>query len=191
VLSRVLAWALVWKLRDMQGQPNDFPRTRLSAAQLDQLAVARANGILDINADWRFSTDPQQQGEAQGWMQPGFDDKTWQAAATGASWESLLGADYDGMGWYRRKVQIPAEWAGGRIRLVCAGVDDAYTVWVNGRRMQSHGSFTDHEATVWEKQTTSDITAALQPGEENTIALQVVDIVGQGGVWKPLYLSVE
>jgi hypothetical protein len=191
VLSKVLAWALVWKLRELQGQLNDFPRTTLSAGALDKLTVARANGILDINAGWRFATDPRAQGEAQGWAKPEFDDKAWQTVTTGQSWESFLGKDYDGMGWYRRRVSIPADWAGGKVRLVCEGVDDAYVVWVNGRKVGSHGSFTDHDQTVWQQETLTDITAALKPGQDNTIVLQVVDIVGQGGVWKPVYLALE
>ena len=40
-------------------------------------------------------------------------------------------------------------------------------------------------------QTVTDLTDYLLPGEENTLALQVVDITGQGGIYKPLYLAVE
>jgi len=37
----------------------------------------------------------------------------------------------------------------------------------------------------------TDLTDYLRPGESNLIVLQVVDITGQGGVYKPLYLAVE
>jgi hypothetical protein len=190
VLSKLLTWGLVWKLRELQGKGNDFPRRELTAEQLGKLAVARANGILDINAAWQFSLDPDNQGEFSGWMQPGFDDSAWESVPTGKSWEAL-GHNVNGMGWYRQHVTIPAEWAGGKVKLVAEGVDDAYTVWVNGHKAATHGSFTDHEQTVWLQQTVTDITQWLRPGEDNLIVLQVVDITGQGGVYKPVYLAAE
>jgi hypothetical protein len=190
VLSKLLTWGLVWKLRELRGAGNGFPQRELSAEQLAALSVLRPNGIMDINVAWQFKLDPEQQGEREGWMQPRYDDSAWQSIPSGRSWEAL-GMNVNGMGWYRQRIAIPEEWAGGRVKLVCEGVDDAYAVWVNGQRIAQHGSFTVHEETVWLQQTVTDITAALKPGEENLIVLQVVDIVGQGGVYKPVYLAVE
>jgi len=41
------------------------------------------------------------------------------------------------------------------------------------------------------QQTVTDLTGYLIPGETNTLALQVVDITGQGGIWRPIYLAVD
>jgi hypothetical protein len=166
-----------------------FPTAELPIDKLHELAVARANGILGLE-EWRFKLDPLKQGEAAGWMQPGYDRSGWDAIRAGRGWESA-GYSYDGLAWYVREIDVPADWQGGKITLVADGVDDAYTVWVNGQAVQTHGSFTDHEQTVWLIQTTTDLTDALIPGQTNTLALQVMDITGQGGVYKPIYLAVE
>ena len=166
-----------------------FPTAKLPMDMLRELAVARANGIMGLE-EWRFKLDPRQEGELAGWMQPGFDRSGWDAIRAGCGWESA-GYSYDGMAWYVRKIDVPADWQGGRITLVADGVDDAYTVWVNGEPIETHGSFTEHEQTVWLIQTTTDLTGALIPDQTNTLALQVVDITGQGGVYKPIYLAVE
>lgn len=168
----------------------NWPLTSLSQEQAHALAVARANGIMELTPGWRFSLDEDQQGEVLGWQKTGFDDSAWDAIDAGMGWESA-GYSYNGLAWYRRTIEIPADWEGGKVRLVAEGIDDAYTVWVNGQAIATHGSFTDHELTVWLQQTVTDITDALNYGEQNTMALQVMDITGQGGIWRPIYLAVE
>lgn len=167
-----------------------FPVTSMPVERLRELATPRANQIIPLDEGWEFVLDPDQQGEANGYQQPATELEGAAQISCGKSWESQ-GYDYDGMAWYRRFIDVPEDWAGGRIRLVAEGVDDAYTVWVNGQAAATHGSFTDHEQTVWLKQTVTDITDYVRPGERNFLVLQVVDIVGQGGVYKPLYLAVE
>ncbi|MEZ5339210.1 MAG: hypothetical protein R3F46_13245 [bacterium] len=168
----------------------DWPRSELSIEQAHKLAVRRANGIIDITPGWRFSLDEAEQGETLGWQQAGFDDSGWDMLDAGKGWESA-GYSYDGMAWYRRELEIPANWADGQVRLVAEGIDDAYTVFVNGEAVATHGSYTEHELTVWLQQTVTDITAALRFGEVNSIAIQVMDITGQGGIWRPIYLAVD
>ncbi|MCC7478479.1 hypothetical protein IT575_08455 [bacterium] len=178
-----------------------FPATNMSPERLHEFAVKRANGILGLDEGWHFRLDPQQEGEAAGWMLPlsGADSDATAAQLEAAGWEphklpawwEQWGISYDGMAWYRTTVDAPADWNDATIRLICDGVDDGYVVWINGQRVALHGSFTDHEATVFQKQTVTDITQYLKPGEANTIALQVVDIVGNGGVWRPVYITAD
>jgi hypothetical protein len=185
VLQRLARFAFDWTLDPSPA----FPVTELDSAVLEDLAVARANGIMGLE-QWRFKLDEEQVGEGQGWMEPGYDRSSWDGIRAGRSWEGQ-GYSYDGMAWYVKEIDVPENWADGRITLVADGIDDAYTVWINGEPVETHGSFTVHEETVWLKQTTTDLTGVLVPGEVNTIALQVVDIVGGGGVYKPIYLAVE
>jgi len=157
---------------------------------LRDFATFRANTIIPLDEGWRFILDASQEGERLAYYSPTTLFEYTDVISCGKSWESQ-GFSYDGMAWYRRYVDIPEDWFPNRIKLVAEGVDDAYTVWVNGEKVATHGSFTDHEQTVWLKQTVTDITDYVVAGEENFIVLQVVDIVGQGGVYKPLYLAVE
>lgn len=168
----------------------EFPQTSVSVEKLHELAVSRPNGIMPLDEGWAFSLDEAQVGASEGWMLPGYDVSAWDTLRAGTGWESQ-GYSYDGMAWYIRELDVPENWAGGKLRLVAEGIDDAYTVWVNGVAVATHGSFTVHEETVWLQQTVTDLTGYLIPGEMNTLALQVVDIVGQGGIWRPIYLAVD
>jgi hypothetical protein len=195
VLGELAAWAAAWLMRTpvtagKSGRLDEFPATELPAELLHKLAVNRANGIQSLEHNWRFSLDPDQVGEQEGWMSREIDDSGWDLVRAGTGWERL-GYSYDGMAWYRRWIEVPEDWTGANVRLIADGIDDAYTVWVNGSEVNTHGSFTVHEETVWLKQTVTDLTGYLVPGEANLLVLQVVDIVGQGGIWKPVYLAAD
>jgi hypothetical protein len=122
-----------------------------------------------LNGSWEFATDPDAVGEREGWYQPGakvFSERIvvpfpWQSAASGLN---LL--DYRGVAWYRRSVEVPAEWQGQRIFLQFGAVDYAARVWVNGELTGTHeGGYTPFAF---------DITALLQPGG-NVLTVRVDD----------------
>ena len=63
--------------------------------------------------------------------------------------------------WYRRSVELPAEFAGKRILLHFGAVDQEATVWVNSLQVAHHiGGYLPFEA---------DITDAIEGGELNII----------------------
>ena len=163
----------------------------MTPERLKQFAVARVNGVLALDEGWRFKLDPEQQGEKLGYQNAGFDDSALgHRARRRRLGEPGLRLRRHGLvpqGDRRRR----RTGQGARLRLIADGIDDAYTVWVNGKAIATHGSFTDHDETVWLKQTVTDLTGCLIPGQQNTLALQVVDITGQGGIFKPLYITTE
>lgn len=66
---------------------------------------------------------------------------------------------------YHRKVAIPADWQGRRIKLRCAAVYSLVEVYVNGQSVGGHeGGFTPFEL---------DITEAARPGRDNDLYLKV------------------
>ena len=69
---------------------------------------------------------------------------------------------------YKRKVMIPKDYAGHQVRLRFEGAHEYARVWVNGTFI------TDHQGgwTPWE----CDITAAVIPGEEAWIAVELTDL---------------
>ena len=69
---------------------------------------------------------------------------------------------------YMRKVTIPADFAGQKIRLRFEGAHEFTKVWVNGKFITEHqGGW-----TPWE----CDITSVVTPGQEAWIALEITDL---------------
>jgi len=69
---------------------------------------------------------------------------------------------------YKKKISIPADFAGKQIRLRFEGAHDYTRVWVNGQFIWEHqGGW-----TPWE----CDITSVVKPGKEAWIALEMTDL---------------
>ena len=94
---------------------------------------------------------------------------------------------YTGIAWYRIDVDVPDDWAGLDARAVFDGVDDSFTVWLDGARL---GQFGDPATgtTVWLEQQVQPLGQRLTPGR-HTLVLRVVDHAGAGGLWKPARLT--
>ncbi len=74
--------------------------------------------------------------------------------------------------WYRRDIQVPAEWSGRRILLHFGAVDQIATVWVNSIQVAEHiGGYLPFEA---------DVTDTIEDGIMS-ITVRVTDDTEKGG----------
>ncbi|GHO86368.1 glycoside hydrolase family 2 protein [Dictyobacter formicarum] len=100
----------------------------------------RSHRWLCLNGAWDFSPDPEQQGLAERWEEPGNGNWTqqiqvpfaWETAASG------IGQEWLPVGWYRLRLQCPAEWARERTILHFGAVHYLCQVWVNGLWIGEH-----------------------------------------------------
>jgi beta-galactosidase/beta-glucuronidase len=74
--------------------------------------------------------------------------------------------------WYRRAFTVPEEWAGRRVLLHFGAVNWEATVWLNGRRLDSHKGGYDGFSV--------DLTGALKKGGEQELIVGVYN-PGDGG----------
>jgi len=116
---------------------------------------------LSLNGTWKFATDP-----PRDFFRPDFDDSTWAVIEVPSHWVLKGFKSVEGVGGYRRHVQIPGAWSGRRIKLRFDGVYSGAEVWFNGQRVGSHeGGFTPFEV---------DVTDAAKGGD-NVLALRVTE----------------
>jgi len=66
--------------------------------------------------------------------------------------------------------------------LILGGVNDTYTLFINGKRLNSFGDRTDF--TVATKTTVAELSKHLKYGAPNLIAIQVYDWGNSGGLWR-------
>lgn len=167
------------------------PRRALSPATLATLRGLLTERRIDLPV-WRFRTDPKDEGLRGNWQDPQRNVHTdeWRDLKAGSHWENQQKdlEHYDGVAWYRIDVTVPPDWQGLDARAVFDGVDDSYTVWLNGERIASFGDPTTGK-TVWLERTVAELQQKLRPGQTNTLVLRVVDHAGAGGLWKPAFLT--
>ena len=173
-----------------------------------------------LNGPWKFNWAPKPEDRPTNFFQTDFDDSFWTNIDVPSNWEMkgygvpiYLGSGYpfkmdpprvtdepptdwtafaqrDPVGSYRRTFELPAEWAGRRVFIHFDGVESAFYLWVNGRRVgYSQDSRTPAEF---------DLTDYLQPGT-NLLAVEVYrwsdgsyledqDKWRMSGIFRPVYL---
>jgi hypothetical protein len=115
---------------------------------------------LNLDGSWRFKPDP-----APGFFHPDFSDSDWKTITVPSHW-MMEGFDSpNGVGGYRRHLQIPSSFKGRRLKLLFEGVYSGAEVWLNGQRIGSHeGGFAPFEL---------DVTSAAYVGGDNLLAVLV------------------
>ncbi|OGV48756.1 MAG: hypothetical protein A2017_04335 [Lentisphaerae bacterium GWF2_44_16] len=163
-------------------------------------AVVSANAMI-LPATWSFKIDPAEKGISEGWFKLDFNDKDWDKIRVDTFWENQgygkekfpeNGSEgYNGKGWYRLSIDIPQERKDEKVFWELGAVDESGTAWVNGQKVWSFNFNPKEDPGAWEKPKRFEITDAVKFAEKNTIAVQVEDKGGMGGIWKPCFILFE
>jgi beta-galactosidase len=147
---------------------------------------------LSLNGEWRYDFAESVPERAVGFEAPGYDDASWDRISVPSNVEMLgygepiyfnlsypfedqldaplaeafptIPEEGNSVSSYRRTFSVPSDWRSRHVFVHFAGVDSAFYVWLNGKRVgYSEGSRTPAEF---------DLTPFLVDGE-NTLAVQV------------------
>ena len=132
-------------------------------------AHSQKREVTVLNANWKFA-----KGEKENAFSTGYNDSSWETVTVPHDW--AIGGPFisdgdgntgklpwQGEGWYRHKISIPASYAHKTIYLLFDGVMAFPTVYVNGQKVGS-----------WDYGYNSfylDITDFVSIGQENVIAV--------------------
>ena len=172
--TRIETWLSGAALRQLGG--NDRKLELLGQYATDRTAAASAWGH-ELEKWWSSSTAA---GGTQPWALDNSRGKTtgeWQAApANLVQWEdwgvpSL--AEYDGVMWYRARVNLSAKQAKQGAKISLGVIDDVDEVWINGQPM---GSGVGEDARLY------DVPPKLLKAGENLVVVNVYDMWGSGGM---------
>ncbi|RDS81733.1 DUF5110 domain-containing protein [Dyella monticola] len=145
----------------------DLGRTLPPAATFD----------MDMSGQWRFAPDPHDQGMSGRWFAGDYDDHAWKPIRTDQSWEKQGFPHYQGVGWYRTSVDLPATLPDA-MYLYLGEVGQSYRIFVNGKEAE-------HTHVQWPRRLTyTDIRPYVHGGQPNDIALRVVSGEQGGGIFR-------
>ena len=109
------------------------------------------------------------------WASRKTDTKTWKTLPLAGVWEENGMEDFDGVVWFKRTLNIPAEFAGKDVTLSIGMIDDDDITYLNGVEIGS--------TTGWDKPRRYTIPASKSRAGECELTVRVFDNRGNGGVY--------
>ncbi len=121
---------------------------------------------ISLDGNWEIIFDNKNEGRNGKWQKDSiFENQVKRNITVPSCWEEIE-KDYEGVAFYRRKFNVPADWDGKIIHLQFGAVNYLAEVWVNGEVVGYHeGGFTPFEFRVDE---------IIKPGKSNVLTLRVV-----------------
>ncbi len=110
------------------------------------------------------------------WTAVDYDDAGWKTMKVPSGlWSSAGPPEFEGMIWYRRAVEVPADWAGKELTLSSfSGYNQENATYFNGVNI-------DDKRTPKDPNVFAIPAALVKPGK-NVIAVRVIGVNGAGGV---------
>ena len=142
--------------------------------------------------------DPEKNGESAGWQAEKFTDSRWFDIKTdtiysnqevGKQWRAEHGRDYEGLSWYRTTFSLKPATVPQQVRLVFGAVDEACTVWVNGKQVLERPFPFQGDTSSWQKTFEINVTEVVHYNQPNTLSVRVENNSGAGGIFRPVWLQ--
>jgi len=111
-------------------------------------------------------------GTREGWFKPECDTADWKKVTLPGGGKRPDVPRFNGVVWFRKEVEIPADWAGKDLSLYITGIYEPDVTWFNGTVVGAFGQ-------GWINRT-SRIPGRLVKAGRNVIALRVLAQRGRG-----------
>ena len=176
----------------------------------------RSHSWRSLNGSWDFTPDPERTGadralssDAANWPDRIVVPFAWETPASG------IARAWMPCGWYRRRVDVPSEWAGQRVILHFGAVHHVATVWVEGVEVGTHeGGYTPFEFDITDALSDSATSADDAPragtvvvrvdapldkreiahGKQRSIPRDDYDacsFTASSGIWQPVWIEAR
>ncbi len=172
--SPIQSWMPKEILTENQGFARKIEIPDASYADLKTYNDFRAETIAKFSVK-----DAGSNGEAEGWAKPGIASDGWKEAAMPQTMERFFEVDFDGSAWFRKEIDIPANWAGKDVVAQIGPTTSAMTVYLNGEKV-----FTS-DANIDEYIPNAKLPAKLVKAGANLLAIRYFNHIGAGGMAKP------
>lgn len=125
-----------------------------------------------------YPADPGNMGFEKGWAAPETDLGDWGTINVPCYWQGQ-GLDFSGVLWFRREVEVPAEWAGKELRLNLCPCDKFDTTYFNNVKVGEMGR---ENPNAWSTPRAYTIPAGVAKPGRNTLAVRVYSHSYSGGI---------
>lgn len=169
----VEAWTSHETLRQVMGFREEMDKLERLGFDPNRMEQAYS----EERAHWQSLCTEKDKGMENGklcWTAPSLSEEDWQTISLPGYWEGKGLKDFDGIIWFRRSLEIPAEWAGKPLTLRLGMIDDEDITYFNGVEIaRGAGYMTPRTYTI---------PAKLVKAGKAVLAVRVSDFGGEGGI---------
>lgn len=181
------AWTSEGALRQLPDFKEKLDRMKAEAPNMAKADADYKQALATWNADLA-SYDKGHQGDNPIWAARELDTREWRVAQLPGVWEKAGYEDLDGFMWYRKDVEVPADWAGKDLTLSLGPINDMDRTWFNGTLVGKNEG--QQSATIFRNYSVPGGTVSAG---KNVIAVRVYDMGNVGGICgipEDLYLTL-
>ncbi len=109
------------------------------------------------------------------WSALDYNDNDWKTIKTPMYWEAQGYMDIDGIGWYRKEIQLSEANSHSNLTLHLGKIDDSDITFMNGVEIGKTDQYDKERVYTIDKK-------YIKPGK-NMIVVRVNDTGGNGGIW--------
>lgn len=109
------------------------------------------------------------------WQKAEVDDSGWGTMALPTVMEHAGLDGLDGVVWFRKTIDVPADWAGKKLTLSLGPIDDQDVTYWNGTQVGSGDGYNVPRSYT--------VDGSLVKAGRNVIAVRVADFRNEGGIW--------
>ncbi|RMG26820.1 MAG: hypothetical protein D6730_08340 [Bacteroidetes bacterium] len=165
------AWMSEYGLKRVDAYQSELAKIQQLRLHADSMRQVHQQAM----AGWTQQVLARMQGMPRGEVLHAGD---WQQMKLPTLWEDAGLKGVDGTVWFKKEVDIPADWAGKRLILELGPVDDMDVCWFDELQIGAHQT-----TGVYDKPRKYEVPAtAVQPGR-HTILVKVMDTGGGGGIY--------
>jgi serine phosphatase RsbU (regulator of sigma subunit) len=126
--------------------------------------------IIYIRDQWRFKA-----GDDPDWADPAADDQEWDVVSTNLTQADLAFIDWDGIGWFRKKMKVDSSLTGKPMALLVDRHFGASEVYLNGEKIFELGSFSTNPEEVKNYNSNQPLAIVFPEKEEQLIAVRFIN----------------
>ncbi len=109
------------------------------------------------------------------WFTENLDVSRWDTMTLPVNWEDTQLGEFDGVVWFRKRVSLPASWAGQDLVLRLGPINDIDTTWFNGVKVGGVEGY--DQLRVYR------VPGRLVKPGQNGLVVRVLDYGNRGGLW--------
>jgi sialate O-acetylesterase len=171
-----------WTSAAALGEVMDVQAEREAWAEEERHIEATRKAYAELLGAWErrcLVQDLGNDGQAQGWheTEPGWNEPSLNVPTL---WQHH-GLAFNGAVWFRREVELPADWVGPST-LHLGRIDDFDHTYVNGELVGAHPQGTPFSCDIARRYT---VPAPLLRAGRNVVTVRIFDHVGEGGFLDP------